>query len=674
MRPWSRILVLSIVILSIFSPFYMSFYLSCKTIQFVEYDLDDINQIWDQYDEHHYATRTTQNNNSIEFADNLINNNEIFLLYYWDPFVYDEDKLDWTEDPFDDWTWQFYFHSLRMVSYLVDAYELSGDIAYLEKGQWFIESWIEHNPCSRQQASTRAWDDHSTANRITTFIYFWDNYRNSEIFDNEFANEFLNMLRLHGEYTAKSSNYYWGHNHGIYQDRALMQLAVLFPNFESSGEWLEVGISRLSLHLETGVTPSGVHKEHSASYHYLVLGLFMTISKFNHHYDISNDELESTIYKMQEYLVHIAKPDGTVPLVGDSKADYVLGISESQMTNEHLLYLVSNGSVGDEIVEDSIVFQDAGVAIFKNNWDTTPPIYFALFNGFHSSVHKHNDDLSFVLTYQETDYIVDSGKYNFVENDPYRIFIRSIFAHNSIAVDAESYDVRDPDNVGRSVIENYEITPNYSFVKASHTLYEGVKITRSVFFFNDGAVYFHDRIESKDFHKYTQIFNVGNDVNVDYNDTTNVFLSSKIDNTSLTLTQLREFSDFETFNGSKEPMRGWRSTIFNEVSPITTLNYQLEGKDVDFETVINLRLNITNVEVFQDEDKDIYVFKFDNNRTEIIEISTTDSSQTSLNEERVIKNDQLSRIIGVLLLISLGAAITVFRGRKKLKRGIATKP
>ena len=621
MRPRRNIVVLGLVILSILSPFYMSFYLSCNNHQFVEYDIDEANQIWNQYNDHNYVKRTEPNTQSVEIAGKLVDNDEIYLFKYWGPFVYDEDELDWSEDPYDDDTWVFYFHSLRMVSFLMNAYELTSNTTYLEKAQWFIESWMEHNPCHRQQASTRAWGDHSTANRISTLIYFWDHYRSSEIFDDEFASEFLNLLRIHGEFTAKDKNYSWGINHGIYQDRALIQLAVLFPQFESSEEWLETSFSRLSLHLDSDVTPSGVHKEHSASYHYLVLHLFMSTSQFTHHYNISYDELDSTIYKMQEYLVHLAKPDGTLPLEGDSTANNVLGILESQILNEHLLYLVSNGNQGEKIVQDSVVYDDAGVAIFKNDWDDFPPIYFALFNRFHIvTKHKQSDDLSFVLTFQDTDYFVDSGKYNYDESDPYRIFVRSVFAHNSIAVDGESYDIQNSNNIGKTVIEQYEIASNYSYVKASHTMYDGVKITRTVIFFNDGAVYFHDQMKSDGHHTYTQIFNIGQDVNIDDTDQNNVVLSSMIDNSSLTLTQLNQISDFESYMGSDDPVRGWQSTTFNEVSPITTLNYQLEGKDVAFETVINIRLNIIGVDKFQDGDKDVFVFRFDDNRTERIEI------------------------------------------------------
>jgi hypothetical protein len=89
----------------------------------------------------------------------------------------------------------------------------------------------------------------------------------------------------------------------------------------------------------------------------------------------------------------------------------------------------------------------------------------------------------------------------------------------------------------------------------------------------------------------------------------------------LILRQLNEISEFNAYHGSNEPMRGWQSTIFNEVSPITTLNYQLEGENVNFETIINIELNITNVDFSQDGNTDIYIFEFDDNRIERIEIN-----------------------------------------------------
>ncbi len=146
---------------------------------YLEYDLEEMNEFWESYENHSYSKRTYPNQQSVEIANNIIANDEIFLLRYWEPVVIPKSSIDWSEDPFDDWTWQYYYHSLRMVSYLVSSYEFTEDISYLQEAKWYIESWIENNTSPRKQASERSWDDHSTANRILTFIQFWDSYRDS---------------------------------------------------------------------------------------------------------------------------------------------------------------------------------------------------------------------------------------------------------------------------------------------------------------------------------------------------------------------------------------------------------------------------------------------------------------------------------------------------------------
>jgi hypothetical protein len=64
----------------------------------------------------------------------------------------------------------------------------------------------------------------------------------------------------------------------------------------------------------------------------------------------------------------------------------------------------------------------------------------------------------------------------------------------------------------------------------------------------------------------------------------------------------------------------FNTTTFNEVTPITTLHYSLEGSGVAFETTINLGMDILDVDNFQDGSTEVYIFEFDNNHTERIEI------------------------------------------------------
>ena len=73
------------------------------------------------------------------------------------------------------------------------------------------------------------------------------------------------------------------------------------------------------------------------------------------------------------------------------------------------------------------------------------------------------------ISYGQTDYFVDSGKYNFVESDPFRKYIRSVFSHNTISVDNQTYNFREYDFIGNPVIEKYGIGEDYSYVKAKVT-------------------------------------------------------------------------------------------------------------------------------------------------------------------------------------------------------------
>ena len=87
------------------------------------------------------------------------------------------------------------------------------------------------------------------------------------------------------------------------------------------------------------------------------------------------------------------------------------------------------------------IYPDGGVAIFQNMWDENTPFYFLFTTAYHSNVHKHADDLSFLLTYGKTDYFVDSGKYSYNEHE-YRKYFRSTLAHNTITVDGKSYPLQ----------------------------------------------------------------------------------------------------------------------------------------------------------------------------------------------------------------------------------------
>ncbi|MEH7110440.1 heparinase II/III family protein, partial [Bacillus sp. JJ1764] len=334
--------------------------------------------------------RSKSNKKSLEIA-NEITHDYLYVNKSFSPYKSDS-VITWKENPFNDKTWCFYFHSLDMVGYLMNAYELDPRQEYLEKSKWFLESWISSNPSPENQVSPFAWEDHSTANRVINIIYFLEFYRESELYDDTFYQKVLGTLEVHGQFLYDDKNYNFSNNHGIFQDRSLLELSIMFPEFTDCHKWFDKAIKRIESRLERDVTVSGVHKEHSASYHIVVLKLFREINDFLLYHNKSVPILKDKVFKMEEYLAHIVKPDGKIPMTGDSGNDSISFLSVENITNPKLLYVRSNGNVG-EIPTKDIVYKDAGVAIFRNDWEINTPIYLKFISSFHSQTHKHADDL-----------------------------------------------------------------------------------------------------------------------------------------------------------------------------------------------------------------------------------------------------------------------------------------
>jgi len=568
--------------------------------------------IWDDYDSHMYYRHTNPNSATIEIADKLIDENEILLLNYWEPYVYLNNTINWSANPYQDITWDYYFHSLWMINYLIDAYTLSNQEKYLIEAMEIIISWNDANPNQENQSSPSAWKDHSTANRLTMYVHFWDNYRESNVTNIEFTNQFMDIIQSHANFTAKPGNYAWWNNHGLFQSQALLQIGYFFPEIENSSDWLELSKSRITTRLLTNVTESGIFKEHSTAYHYLAVKLFIAIEEFCNYYNFEIQKLSSTIHKMQEYMGYVAKLDGTVPMIGDSSAVQFLQLPEDSVTNDFLLYRMTNGEQGVMPKNNSIVYHDAGVAIFKNDWGKETPLYLNFVNRYHSVAHKHSDDLSFVLSYGETDFLVDSGKYNYVEENPYRKYIRSTLAHNTITVDNVSYPINNSNDFGNPIVKNYYVSNDFSFIEASHSLYDGVEITRTLLFFSEGAIYIHDQIDSMEPHHYTQVFNIGSDVAVQENGNLGANLTSNLDGKKIFLKQLQSVEESSGYIGSSEPISGWQSTSLNQLNPIHSLHYSKYGNSEQFQTAINIETSIVSSNWSNINGNVIILLEFDN--------------------------------------------------------------
>ncbi|MED3946249.1 alginate lyase family protein [Priestia aryabhattai] len=564
--------------------------------------------------------RVSSNSQTVGIADKLMRD-ELYVNTIWPTYKFNG-KLTWKENPYKDDSWSFYFQSLDMVGYLTNAYEQTHSQKYLEKAQWYIESWMNANPSPTKQASRFAWKDHSTANRVVTMIQFWEQYKDSAIYDKDFENKLIEMLEKHGDFLMDDKNYSAGSNHGIFQDRSLIELALIFPDMSHSEQWYKKGMGRLITHVEGDVTKSGVHKEHSPSYHLLVLNLFKSINGFIKQFNVNEPKLKDGISKMEDYLAFIGNQSGDLPMLGDSQPESLYSLNPKSITSQKLLYVVTKGKQGKKPGQE-MVYADGGTAVFKNDLNNERPLYLLFTSAFHSTTHKHADDLSFILNYGKTDFFVDSGKYNYSYTDPYREYFKGTLAHNTVTVDKKSFPVT-KDQVNKSKISSSEINKTYSYVTGSHELYKGVKVSRTlVYLKNTNSILVRDVMESNKNHTYTDIFNIGKDVDVKKSASRVFTLTSKLDQQQIELIQLTKMSTIKNYKGSASPIAGWQSLEFNKKLPITQLQFMNSNqKNAEYKFIINTNTTngVQNYTVKSTPSADIYTIVLKNGKRTSVQV------------------------------------------------------
>ena len=90
--------------------------------------------------------------------------------------------LSWTEDPYDDISWNWRLHNMAYVVTLARAYEMSGKPVYLQRAEELVLDWIHDNTrYIFDPPSEFSWNDHSTAFRLMNWLYFFDVWKESNL-------------------------------------------------------------------------------------------------------------------------------------------------------------------------------------------------------------------------------------------------------------------------------------------------------------------------------------------------------------------------------------------------------------------------------------------------------------------------------------------------------------
>lgn len=426
------------------------------------------------------------NEESVQRGKLLFENNKLKLTSF-DAVEWE----DWESDPFKNRSWQWALHWFDFNKYLLALYHKTNNDKVLDVLRELINSWIDRYLYNNNTNFEFIWHDHATALRaeqILLLLYYLKKYHPIWISNNFiFISKLFETLNVIGKKLEQESFYSKHTNHGLEQVRVLMLLGLVLDK----EEWVDISLLRLNDELDFSFTSEGVHKENSPGYHQFVFKVFLSIIE-----EFPDYLLKDLGYKFNDiaakaltYITYMLRPDNNLPIIGDTElkptSDAYSNFFSGTTEYENFLYSLTQGRRGSAPSKNNIVYPKSGYAVFRNNWgskeDFADSLHLIFKAGCLSQYHHQQDENNFVLYAFGEDWIIDSGLYNYVNQDPIRHYVRRRQAHNVPLVSNTSYVHTDFDHrINNWSICDYSEDQHNPYVSAENTVLQDVKHSRKI--------------------------------------------------------------------------------------------------------------------------------------------------------------------------------------------------
>lgn len=479
------------------------------------------------------------------------------------PMDYDLDTLDFTTRfsriPN---SFQLYLQGLNPIQILTAAYKQSGDVAYLAFAGRFLEGWKVYAVAPEAKQNPYAFQNgHVQSLRAENLMYWGQSCARAGIP----TDGLYELLARHGAWLRDAHNYHSTHNHGMMENLALLHLGYVLRR----PEWVTCAKKRLVNYWETAFDREYVHRENSPAYADMVIDLFQRAGRYLvARGDSLGQRLLADISCAQEFMRWVVKPDGSMAQIGDTPAAPPRETIEAGPPSGRRL------------------FQPSGYFFCRSADGGQQDTWKMLKAGFDNLTHKHADDGSFMLYARGQDVFVDCGMYGYVK-DEYQNYVRSANAHNMVVVDDGSYPLT-PAAMSLVGIQGHRFLPAYDWVDVFNRAYEGVSIRRRFLSSGDATILI-DWVESQAEHTYSQLFHLGELVEVLFASDSEVLLRLAKRGCTVRLRQLGTPSRLSLIQGSLDrPGYGLLSRGENHLAVCQTLKFDLVGTEARWITAITI--------------------------------------------------------------------------------------
>jgi len=389
--------------------------------------------------------------------------------------------FNWHVNPIVDREWPTSLHRHTQWRDLCDAYWVSYNERYAEEWRQQLLDWIKDNPIERWSPKTKrmAW---STLNAAARMIHRWPpallQLRAAKAFDETTLCVFLKGIQQHGRFLMEKEAR--GGNWVIHEAKAQLMMGMFFPELKEAEQWLARGIARTRAELDKQVFGDGIHIERTPGYHGGCLESFVSVLQLLALNSIDfdgRDHFLRKIEKMYDFYLYGIKPDGTMPVLGDTgkaRYDRFLRKGYERFHRLDFLYVATGGQEGSEPVATSHAFPTAGLYAMRSDWRGKGALFMFLDAGGHYG-HCHLDNLTFELYAYGRTLIAEAGRYAYATT--INQYFKGTIGHNTILVDRTNMKT-----VPAPQCRAWTPTPQFGYLHVTHQAYPGITHERRVLF------------------------------------------------------------------------------------------------------------------------------------------------------------------------------------------------
>ena len=520
---------------------------------------------------------------------------------------YELGTLPYNLDEYDNRTDLYKLHSWHHIKTLIDGYLLYGENELFFKAINSVLDWYEI-VIEQGEGGSFSWYDMSVGERAVLLPVILQEAKTFD-YPAKIQAKLTFLIKLHQLDLMESKKIALHSNHGIFQMLGLLYIEKNYPCLPDSLDRETTAQYNLLNIFQRSFSNLGVHLEHSPGYHLAmsdVANLFVDDPYLNQNLDTDLEKILLSIGKSNAFMSY---PNGNTINRGDS------------------IYKKYAQMEARSCTDSFFVDKEAGKLVFETKEYCTQLSFDA---AYHNNQHKHLDGMTFDLYEFDKPVIIETGFYPYLYTSPWRKFVTSTRAHNTVEINNSDYILsgKAKEIYGSSLKFSSEELGLLTIYSEQLRVKSNVLHKRVIKYFPTEYLLVVDVLTSDESNDFNQWFHLHPDFNLDYNDATSNYYSiyDSFENnfylTSLSLTDGNIGSELRYVKGQDElgiPLQGFvnLSNDGKSMTPRISIKNIASGMEVVMVTLLSFE-KLEHIKSIQYIDSDSLKIETTQNKFEIL--------------------------------------------------------